>query len=101
MLSRRNNTVDKTGVDEPIIGEIGADELGCYRLYNTYLYDFCVNTFHVRVYVACETVARLYTVICEMKNRVAIGALLVMLLGAWVVWKPGKGKVSFPMVDYS
>ena len=38
------------------------------------------------------------TVICEMKKRVATGALLVMLLGAWVVWKPGKGKA---MVDYS
>ena len=52
--------MDKTGVDEPIIDEIGVDKLGCYRLYiNTYLYDFCVDAFHVRVYVACETVARL------------------------------------------
>jgi len=35
-----------------------------------------------------------------MKKRVAIGTFLVMLLGGWVVWKSGKGEVSFPVVEY-
>ena len=33
-----------------------------------------------------------------MKKKVAIGALMVMLLGAWVIWKSGKGKVTVVVV---